>query len=210
MLPDAAIVDSLTGLLVAVSEVPSRAVGWLLLTLARHPRAAQRIAEEAGTLPGDPGAVTGHHLAALRYTEALVREVLRLYPPNWLLARRATRPTELAGYPVAPGTMVLVCPYGAQRDAREHPALEEFRPERWLLDDAGPAADQGVFLPFGTGPRSCEGTSVAMAELTLIAAETARRQCLREPPGSGPSHRVTTWGGLAPDGLRLRAVPRMT
>ncbi|MEU7135481.1 cytochrome P450 [Streptomyces sp. NPDC046261] len=206
-LPDAAIIDSLTGLIVATAETPTRAAGWILLTLARHPRAADRVASEAGALPTDPRTITGADFDALRYTQAVVREVLRLHPPNWLLARRAVEPTELAGYRVAPGTTVLVCPYTAHRDAREHPDPEVFRPERWLADPGSPVTPS-VFLPFSLGPRSCEGSAMAMAELTLITAETARRYHLHEPPGPGPSHQVTTDGALVPAGLRLRATPR--
>ncbi|WP_229924871.1 cytochrome P450 [Streptomyces sulfonofaciens] len=207
LLPTAVVIDSLTALTVATVETPTRAVGWILLALARHPEAADRLAAEARLLPDDPAAVTSAHLAALRHTQALVREVLRLYPPNWLLERTATRRTELAGHPVAPGTTVLVCPYTAHRDAREHPAPDEFRPERWL-DPAGSLVTPGVFLPFGTGPRSCEGTALALAELTLITAETARRLHLHEPPGPAAGHRVDTLGALTPTGLRLRATPR--
>ncbi|MGW8955641.1 cytochrome P450 [Streptomyces sp. NPDC055709] len=206
-LPVAAIIDSLTGLIVASAETPTRAVGWTLLALARHPRAADRVAAEARLLPDDPLAVTGVHLDALRYTQALVREVLRLHPPNWLLARTAAKPTELAGYSVEPGTTVLVCPYTAHRDPREHPQPEEFRPERWL-DDTGSLATPGVFLPFSTGPRACEGPAMTMAELTLITAETARRYRLHEPDGPNPSHQATTFGALTPTNLRLLATRR--
>ncbi|MFH8476925.1 cytochrome P450 [Streptomyces sp. NPDC018000] len=206
VLADGAVLDGLTGLMVAVSEVPTRAVGWLLLALAQHPQAADRVAAEAAALPRDPHAVTGEHLAGLRFTEALVREVLRLHPPNWLLGRHAVHHTELAGYPVPAGTTVLVCPYTAHRDPREHPDPEEFRPERWLTASGTPATS--VFLPFGTGPRSCEGSAMAMAELTLIAAETARLHHLHEPPGPGPHYALHTHSGLTPVGLRLRATPR--
>ncbi len=204
-LPDAAIFDSLTGLVVAVSETPTRATGWLLLALAQHPDVADKVAAEAATLPADAELITGEHLRRLRYTEAVVREVLRLRPPNWMLIRRAVTPTELAGYPIPAGASVLVCPYTAQRDPRQHAAPDRLRPERWL---AGAESDPGVFLPFGVGPRSCEGTAMAMAELTLIAAEVARRYRLREPPGPEPSHQVTTDGALTPTGLRLLATPR--
>lgn len=209
LLPDRVIHDSLTGLSVAMMEVPSRAVGWLLLALARNPHMAERIAAEAQSIPFDPEAVTGAHTAGLHYSEAFVREVLRLHPPNWLLMRIATEPTELAGYRVAPGTKMLVCPYTAHRDPGRYSEPDRFRPERWLTESAeSPEQTGSAFLPFGTGPRSCEGTALAMLELTLIAAETACRYRLHEPEGPGPSHRIDTNGGLTPLGLRLRATPR--
>lgn len=207
LLPEEAVLDTLPGITVATFETPSRAAGWILLHLARHPRAADRVAAEAASLPADPAATTSTHLGSLRYTQALVREVLRLYPPSWLLTRRAPRRTELAGYTIAAGSTVLVCPYTAQRDAREHPEPDRFRPERWLDDPASPE-DPGVFLSFGTGPHGCEGAALAMAMLTLLTAHTARCHHLSEPPGPEPSHQVATFEGLATAGLRLRATPR--
>ncbi|MEU4039908.1 cytochrome P450 [Streptomyces collinus] len=206
-LPPEAVLDTLPGITVATFETPSRAAGWILLHLARHPQAADRVAAEAALLPADPAATTAAHLAGLRYTQALVREVLRLYPPSWLLTRRAPRQTQLAGYTVEASSTVLVCPYTAHRDAREHREPDRFRPERWL-DDPGSPAEPGAFLSFGTGPHGCEGAALAMAMLTLLTAQTARRHRLSEPPGVQPSHRVTTFEGLATAGLRLRAVPR--
>ncbi|MFF4396975.1 cytochrome P450 [Streptomyces sp. NPDC001480] len=207
LLPEEAILDTLPGITVATFETPSRAAGWILLHLARYPQAADRVADEAALLPADPAATTSAHLDSLRYTRALVHEVLRLHPPSWLLTRRAARRTQLADYTIDAGSTVLVCPYTAHRDAREHPDPDQFQPERWL-DHAGSPSKPGVFLSFGTGPHGCEGAALAMAMLTLLTAQTARRYHLSEPPGPEPSHQVTTFEGLTTAGLRLRATPR--
>ena len=207
LLPEEAVIDTLPGITVATFETPSRAAGWILLHLARHPRAAARVAAEAAALPADPAATTSAHLGNLRYTQALVSEVLRLYPPSWLLTRHAPRQTQLAGYTIDAGSTVLVCPYTAHRDAREHSEPDRFRPERWL-DEAGSPAKPGAFLAFGTGPHGCEGAALAMAMLTLLTAQTARRYHLSEPTGPEPGYQVTTLEGLAPVGLRLRATLR--
>ncbi len=207
LLPEEAVLDTLPGITVATFETPSRAAGWILLALARHPQAADRVAAEAALLPADPAATTSTHLDRLHYTQALVREVLRLHPPSWLLTRRTTRQTELAGYTIDAGSTVLVCPYTAHRDAREHSEPDQFQPERWL-DGSGSPTKPGAFLSFGTGPHGCEGEALAMAMLTLLTAQTARRYHLSEPPGPEPSHQVTTLEGLAPVGLRLRATSR--
>ncbi|MEV6162002.1 cytochrome P450 [Streptomyces sp. NPDC052052] len=207
LLPEEAILDSLPGITVATFETPSRAAGWILLHLARYPEAADRVAAEAALLPADPAATTSTHLESLHYTRAVVREVLRLHPPSWLLTRHTARPTRLADYTIDAGSTVLVCPYTAHRDAREHSEPDRFQPERWL-DESGSPAKPGAFLSFGTGPHGCEGAALAMAMLTLLTAQTARRHHVSEPPGPEPSYRLTTFGGLATDGLRLRATLR--
>ncbi|WP_078844420.1 cytochrome P450 [Streptomyces achromogenes] len=207
LLREEAILDALPGITVATFETPSRAAGWIMLHLARYPQAAGRVAAEAALLPADPAATTSTHLDSLRYTQALVREVLRLHPPSWLLTRSATRQTQLADYTIEAGSTVLVCPYTAQRDAREHSEPDRFQPERWL-DDSGSPAKPGVFLSFGTGPHGCEGAALAMAMLTLLTAQTARCYHLSESLEPEPSYRLTTFGGLATAGLRLRATLR--
>ncbi|MFI9630917.1 cytochrome P450 [Streptomyces sp. NPDC052042] len=207
LLPEEAILDSLPGITVATFETPSRAAGWILLHLARYPQAAGRVAAEATLLPADPAATTSTHLDRLHYTQALVREVLRLYPPSWLLTRRVRRRTQLADYTIDAGATVLICPYTAHRDAREHSDPDQFQPERWL-DDSDSPTKPGVFLSFGTGPHGCEGAALAMAMLTLLTAQTARCYHLSEPPGPEPGYQVTTLEGLAPVGLRLRATSR--
>ncbi|MGY4928878.1 cytochrome P450 [Streptomyces sp. 900105755] len=207
LLPEEAVLDTLPGITLATFETPSRAAGWILLHLALYPEAAGRVASEAALLPADPAATTSAHLGSLRYTQALVSEVLRLYPPSWLLTRRTGRQTQLADYTIDAGSTVLVCPYTAHRDAREFAEPDEFRPERWLGESGSPAKP-GVFLSFGTGPHGCEGTSLAMAMLTLLTAQTARRHHLSEPPGPEPGYEVATLEGLATVGLRLRATLR--
>ncbi|MFJ9680648.1 cytochrome P450 [Streptomyces sp. NPDC101194] len=206
-LPEEAVLDTLPGITVATFETPSRAAGWILLHLARHPHAADRVAAEAALLPADPAVTTSTHLDSLQYTQALVREVLRLYPPSWLLTRRVRRRTQLADYTIDAGSTVLVCPYTAHRDAREHSDPDRFQPERWL-DDSGSPAKPGAFLSFGTGPHGCEGAALAMAMLTLLTAQTARCYRLSEPSAPESGYQVTTLEGLTPVGLRLRATSR--
>ncbi|MEV5957705.1 cytochrome P450 [Streptomyces sp. NPDC051987] len=210
LLPEEAVLDTLPGITVATFETPSRAAGWILLHLARHPWAADRVAAEAASLPMDPAATTSAHLGDLRFTQAVVSEVLRLYPPSWLLTRRAPRQTRLADYTIDAGSTVLVCPYTAHRDPREFSEPDLFRPERWLEEPGASAgsAKPGVFLSFGTGPHGCEGAALAMTVLTLLTAHTARRHHVSEPPGPEPTYRVATLEGLATVGLRLRATPR--
>ncbi|WP_137291196.1 cytochrome P450 [Natronorubrum halophilum] len=116
---------------------------------------------------------------ALVYTEAVVREAMRLYPPVVGLYREPRRGTTLAGYRIPAGTTLQLSVYGIQRDGRWWSAPETFRPERWLTggdDDSGrtlePAGDRPeyAYFPFGGGPRHCLGMRFAMTELQLALA----------------------------------------
>ncbi|MFJ1618655.1 cytochrome P450 [Streptomyces sp. NPDC088251] len=184
---------------VAAQEMPTRAAAWMLLCLAEHPGAADRVADEASALPADPGQITATHAARMRFTDAFVRETLRMYPPNWLAERVVTVPVHLAGHQLAPGTRVLVSPYLLHRNPRYHRDPSRFRPERWLERERPGATD--AYLPYGAGPRLCPGAALATLELTLVLALTARHLHVSTPHAT--PYRLTSLGALTPQDLRL-------
>lgn len=121
----------------------------------------------------------------------VVREALRLWPVAWYFGRWPARPHEIDGVRVTPATEVVVCSYLVHR----HPLLwshpQEFRPGRWASGAGHPA-----FLPFGWGPHSCAGASVAMtiiedtlrilvSQFRLVMTTSGARPCMGsalEPP----------------------------
>lgn len=112
-------------------------------------------------------------------SSAVVKETLRLHPPQWLLARTAMQATQLGGFDVAPETTVLTCPYLLHRDERWWERLEEFAPERWL-STTRPHAPR-AYLPFGAGPRFCPGSLLGSVQLVTLAALVARDYRLELP-----------------------------
>jgi cytochrome P450 len=100
----------------------------------------------------------------------ILSEALRLYPPVWLMARRARRDARLLGYLVPAGSLVLVSPWVIQRSPRFHDEPEAFRPARWEK-----GAPREAFLPFGLGPRRCIGEAFAWKHAeTVLRAMRAR------------------------------------
>ena len=94
-------------LFLAGHETTANTLAWAWFLLSRHPEAEARLHEEVdrvlgGRLP------TLADLPRLPYTERVVNEALRLYPPGWMLGREATEPLELGGYRVARGTTVFM------------------------------------------------------------------------------------------------------
>src|SRR5208337_718728 len=70
-------------------------------------------------------------VAQLAYTNNVVREAVRLYPPAWVITRRAAENVEIGGYTVPAGSNIIVSPWVTHRDARFFPNPEAFEPERW-------------------------------------------------------------------------------
>ena len=142
-------------------------------------------------------------MARLPYTTAVFSEVMRLYPPAWVVGRRALRDVRIGDYEVPRRTIVLASQYLIHRDPRFWPEAETFRPERWLDEAAREARPKFAYFPFGGGPRICVGESFAWAEGVLMLAVMAQRWKL-EPLSDRPAvmHPSVT---LRPkNGLKMR------
>lgn len=159
--------------LAAGHDSSSLTLAWALLLLAAHPEADAALAAElSAVLTGQ--APAPEDLPRLPYTQAVIKETLRLYPPLWMAGRQAVQRCEIGGQAVPAGALVVTSPWPVQRLARFFPDPSEFRPERWLT---GETADlpRCAYFPFGGGPRVCIGMGFALMESALILAATARR-----------------------------------
>lgn len=164
--------DEVMSIFVAGQETTALALTWTFFLLAEHPEQMVRLRTEVReTLGGRTPEFAD--TTSLRYTEMVVKESLRLYPPSWTIPRQAIHDCEIGGYFVPAGTSVTASQWVMHRDPRFFAEPEQFRPERWAagLEKSLPPF---VFFPFGGGPRQCIGQSLAMTELVLILAMLAR------------------------------------
>lgn len=164
--------DELGTLIMAGYETTNDSVVWASVLLAQHPEAAERVRDEArAAFAAHPAGLA--RMEALPYTNAVVREALRLYSPVWLSSRDTLEDVEFGGYLIPARTTVTVSQWVSHRDPRHWEEPEAFRPERWLK---GPSpAPRGSYFPFGLGPRVCIGAAVATTETVHIVADIWRR-----------------------------------
>ena len=178
---DAQVRDEAMTIFLAGHETTANALAWTWYLLSQHPEVEARLHEEVDRVLGGR-TPTMADLPKLTVVEQVVTESMRLYPPAWLVGRRAIGPYEVGGYTLPPRTIVLMCPYVMQRDARFYEAPTAFRPERWT-----PAFKAGLpqfaYFPFGGGARRCIGESFAWMELVLVTATIAQQWSLRLVPG---------------------------
>jgi cytochrome P450 len=165
--------DEVMTLLLAGHETTALALTWAFLLLDGHPRARQRLEDELEGVIGDRPAGP-EDVPALRYTQAVINETLRLYPPAYVTGREAVRDTSIGGIPIPKRHIILISMFATHRDARFFPDPDDFRPERWL-DGLEKRLPRGAFIPFGMGSRKCVGAAFAMMETTLLLATIARR-----------------------------------
>jgi cytochrome P450 len=168
---DEQIRDEMMTFLFAGHETTALTLTFLWDLLSRNAGALDRLqAELDEVLDGRP---TIEDVFELDYTEAVVREAMRLYPPAHEIRREPVEDVEIAGYTVPEGSLLILPTWVMHRDARFWARPEQFRPERWL--DDGPATDRPDFayFPFGGGPRHCIGHRFAMTEAQLVVATLA-------------------------------------
>ena len=158
-------------------------LAWALHLLAAHPDVDAELASEAAARePGHPGPVA----------RAVAAEALRLYPPIWVLPRRATREHAIDGNPVPAGATVLVSAWLLHRDERWWPRPAAFEPARWLRTSDSAPHEPFAYFPFGGGPRSCAGEALEWVELPVVlSAIRARRRLGPAGDGVQPKARVT-------------------
>lgn len=176
VLDDDLVVSALRMAMFASHGVPGAALTWIVMRLAAAPETADAVRREAVAAGVGERAVSPEDLPR---TTAVVREVLRLHPPQWLLTRTALRTTEIGGYPVRAGRQVLVCPYLLHRDERYWPRPETFDPDRWMSGQT--PHPPHTYLPFGAGPRICPGSALALSQLVILTAILASDYVLRAP-----------------------------
>jgi cytochrome P450 len=165
--------DELITLYIAGHDTTAVLLSWAWVLLAQHePATAILTAEIKQTLNGRPP--TAADLPQLPYTQMIVKETLRLYPPAWYLFRQAEAGLTLDGEPIPDGAIIFLMPYTTQRDGRYFAEPDSFQPERWQ-DGFEKSLPKGVYFPFGLGPRTCIGNGFALMEAQLLLATIAQQ-----------------------------------
>jgi cytochrome P450 len=163
--------DQVATMLVAGHETTALTLFWSLYLLASAPSEQERVFEEVRDfdLSVDSAASA---LPKLTVTRAVVDEALRLYPPAFVMVRKAIGPDRIGEFAIPPGSMVMIAPWVLHRHARLWKDPQAFNPSRFLGEQK---PNRFAYLPFGAGPRVCVGAQFALAEATLVLATLIQR-----------------------------------
>jgi cytochrome P450 len=198
--------DEAMTLFLAGHETTALALAHTLYLLGTHPEVAERLRAELDAVLGDR-LPTADDARALPFTERVLKESLRLYPPAWTTGREAAEEVEVGGYRIPKGAQILASPWVVQRDARWFPDPERFDPDRWE-GARGKETPRFAYFPFGGGPRVCIGSHFAMLEATLMLALIARRWRVELLPGQTLTFKPSVTLRQAGEGLRARLFAR--
>lgn len=172
--------DEAVTLLLAGHETTANALNWLFTQLAAHPEVEAKLHAELDSVLGGR-LPTMADLGKLPYTEQVLSESLRLFPPGWAIGRQATKDVEVLGVKVPKGALVFMSPYVMHRDPRYFPEPERFMPERWTPEfKAG--LPKFAYFPFSGGARGCIGEPFAWMEAMIIVATLCQRWQMRLAP----------------------------
>ena len=173
--------DQVLTVFLAGYETVAIALTWTWYLLSQNPESQARFHSEldqvlGGRLP------TYEDIPRLRYTEMVLSESMRLFPPAWAMGREATGDFELGPYRLPAGTTVLMSQFVTHRDPRLFPDPMRFDPERFT-PEAKAARPRFSYFPFGMGPRQCIGEALAWMEGILTLATFAQKWRMELVPG---------------------------
>ncbi len=173
--------DETMTIFLAGHETTAMALTWTWWLLAQHPAVEAQIQAELAAVLG--GRVpTLDDVPALRLTRDVIAESMRLYPPAWVVGRRAIEDAPLGPWTVPKGSIVIMSQWITHRDPSFWREPDAFRPERWSNGETD-ALPKFAYFPFGGGNRVCIGEAFAWTELILVLATIARRRRFAATPG---------------------------
>ncbi len=162
---DAELLDELMTLIVAGFETSANTLNWVWYLVAGHPDVEARILDEAAEHVPTVSAVSAESVNGMQFTQQVLEETLRLYPPVWLFTRRACEDDELDNYDVPSGTDIYLSPYILHRTEHYWAEPDTFRPERFAPEVQ--AKKDRPYFPFSLGPRRCLGEYFSFLEMKV-------------------------------------------
>lgn len=199
------LVDMFLTLIAAGHETSANALAWALYCLAAQPERQDALAAEVHQVLGSRP-VGAEHLHALRGVERFIKEVMRLFPPAPLLARRSTDSCTIGVEQIPSDTILFIPVYAIHRHGALWHDADVFDPERFQESEER-ARHRCAYMPFGAGPRICIGGNFAMTEMVVGLASLLQR--VRFLPDEGEEPRPVQRITLRPaTELVLRIAPR--
>jgi cytochrome P450 len=182
--------DEVMTIFIAGHETTANALTWTFYLLSQHPDVEKKLHDEIDSvlvaIDRNSDVIskipTADDIPKLQYTEKVLRESMRLYPPVWTMGRYVENDYNLGEYTIPSGSSILMSQYVMHHDPRYYEEPERFNPDRWTAEFKT-QLPRFSYFPFGGGIRGCIGEPFAWMEGTLIVATIAQKWAMRLVPG---------------------------
>ncbi|WP_289664916.1 cytochrome P450 [Flavobacterium panacagri] len=170
------LIDEIKVLFIAGHETTANALTFTLHLLGKNPEIQQKIFDEITEIESKTDNVI-EQLQKMIYTNAVLNESMRLYPPAWITDRQNLEDDSLVQFKIKKNTLIGVSFYELHRNPKYWENPDEFIPERFLGDQKKESMQ--YFYPFGAGPRMCIGTGFAIYEMCLTISQIVKKYVIK-------------------------------
>lgn len=170
---DKEIIDEVMTMIIAGHETGATTLNWAWYLLAKNPLEEAKLQHEVdqavvGDIP------TFDEVGKLQFTQQVLEETLRLYPPVWLYSRTAVNDDVVCGYDITAGTNVFFAPYFLHRHPDYWDEPESFTPDRFSPEKVK-QRHKFAFIPFSAGARRCIGDYFSIVEMQIHLGTMAKK-----------------------------------
>ena len=159
------LLDEIMTLIVAGFETSANTLNWAWYLIAKHPKIEEKLVSEAQDIFTNKKKLTADSINEMHYTQQVLEETLRLYPPVWLFTRKSHQLDELDNFDILPNTDIYLSPFILHRNENHWPEPEAFNPDRFSLRVN--SKKNNAYYPFSLGPRRCIGEYFSFLEMKI-------------------------------------------
>ena len=175
---DTQVRDEVMTIFIAGHETTANALTWIFYLLSQNPNIEKKLLDELVSIINSNKTPTVDDIPKLKFTEKVLRESMRLYPPVWTIGRSVDNEYTLGKYTIPAGSTILMSQYVMHHDPRYYNEPDRFDPERWS-SGARSSLPRFSYFPFGGGIRACIGEQFAWMEGILVLATIVRQWKMR-------------------------------
>lgn len=164
---------------IAGQETTGNTLSFALQELGRNPEVMKKCQDVVDSVLGSRPEITFQDLTNLNYIGLVFKETLRKYPTVGGTIREVAEETDIGGYKIPAGTVVMPISWNIHRSAEFWPEPEEFRPERFSSENKH---NPYTFWPFSLGNKNCIGQNFAKLEAKIILSKFIQKFNLELDP----------------------------
>jgi len=161
---DKELIDEIVTLIIAGYETSAGTLNWVWYLISQHPSVETLLLSESKKIIPKIDSINFESINQMKYTQRVIEETLRLYPPVWLFSRKSLKEDTLTEYDIPPDTDIYFSPYILHRTEKFWINPNNFDPSRFANDDK---ELKKSYYPFSLGPRRCLGEYFSFLEMKI-------------------------------------------